>query len=219
MSKAVETAFEKLLGDSTDKERQSLHKVKDALGLQPHDALWMVLFALERYQRLYEQVPARIEDAANASAKSAAQKAQAQINHAVAQLVPTVQEGVKNAAEQAVKQIAIKDSSIAVLFGAIGAGLLFLAGVLMGANIVMRADADIHLIAMYAGSYTLLGTFALLSWAYDFQRTSGSYTGTSLSAVTLGLMGLMLAPVLWYTAAALWAAAVGIFGLIGGLLG
>jgi hypothetical protein len=38
--------------------------VRDALELKSNDALWLVLMALQHYQRQYEQVPARIEDAA-----------------------------------------------------------------------------------------------------------------------------------------------------------
>ena len=41
-----------------------LLKLKDALGLTEHDALWSFLVALDYYQKLYDDVPARITETA-----------------------------------------------------------------------------------------------------------------------------------------------------------
>lgn len=61
----LEDSFAKLLGTQpTDKDRNDLYRVRDALGLKSNDALWLVLMALQHYQSQYEKVPARIEDAA-----------------------------------------------------------------------------------------------------------------------------------------------------------
>jgi len=61
----LDDSFAKLLGTQpTDKDRQDLYRVRDALGLKTNDALWLVLMALQHYQRQYEAFPARIEDAA-----------------------------------------------------------------------------------------------------------------------------------------------------------
>ena len=46
-----------------------LLKLKDALGLTEHDALWSFLVALDYYQKLYEDVPARITETVDASIK------------------------------------------------------------------------------------------------------------------------------------------------------
>ena len=61
----LDDSFAKLLGTQpTDKDRQDLYRVRDALGLESNDALWLVLMALQHYQSQYETFPARIEDAA-----------------------------------------------------------------------------------------------------------------------------------------------------------
>lgn len=57
----VEQSFERLLGrQPSDKEIQSLYRVKSALDIQDNDALWLVLMALESYDALYRKYPAMI---------------------------------------------------------------------------------------------------------------------------------------------------------------
>lgn len=90
----LDDSFAKLLGTQpTDKDRQNLYRVRDALGLKSNDALWLVLMALQHYQSQYEAFPARIEDAArrtmhrfehaaDAQAKAAAESARQQVTDA-----------------------------------------------------------------------------------------------------------------------------------------
>lgn len=57
----VEATFEKLLGrQPSEKEIQSLYRVKNALNMRDNDALWLVLMALESYDTLYRKYPAMI---------------------------------------------------------------------------------------------------------------------------------------------------------------
>jgi hypothetical protein len=57
----IEHAFSKLLGrQPSEREVQSLYRVRDALGLRDNDALWMVLIALESYDSLYRKYPEMI---------------------------------------------------------------------------------------------------------------------------------------------------------------
>jgi len=57
----VEASFEKLLGrQPSEKEIQSLYRVKNALNIRDNDALWLVLMALESYDTLYRKYPAMI---------------------------------------------------------------------------------------------------------------------------------------------------------------
>src|SRR5690242_2788536 len=61
-----EDSFARLLGrQPTDAERQDLFRVRDALGLRGNDALWLVLIALEHYQKLYQQIPQEISKASD----------------------------------------------------------------------------------------------------------------------------------------------------------
>ncbi len=58
----VERTFERLIGrQPSDKEIQSLYRVKGALEIQDNDALWLVLMALESYDTLYRRYPAMID--------------------------------------------------------------------------------------------------------------------------------------------------------------
>ena len=48
------------------RDRETLYRVRDLLGIGPNDALWSVLFALQHYYTLYERFPAMIRAAAEA---------------------------------------------------------------------------------------------------------------------------------------------------------
>lgn len=58
----VERTFERLIGrQPSEKEIQSLYRVKGALEIDDNDALWLVLIALESYDTLYRRYPAIID--------------------------------------------------------------------------------------------------------------------------------------------------------------
>ena len=65
LSEALSAGFERLVGrKASDEQVRRLHEVKDALGLADNDALWLVLVALEHYDTLYRDYPARIAEEA-----------------------------------------------------------------------------------------------------------------------------------------------------------
>ena len=92
----LDDSFAKLLGrQPSDAERQSLYRVRDALGLKNNDALWLVLMALQHYQDQYEKFPQAIAQAAkdtlvnfkvtaDATVKASAEAAKADLAQAVA---------------------------------------------------------------------------------------------------------------------------------------
>ena len=54
----LDDSFAQLLGrQPSDKEKQDLYRVRDALKIKATDAVWLLLMALQYYQRLYEQFP------------------------------------------------------------------------------------------------------------------------------------------------------------------
>ena len=58
-------AYYRLIGSQpTDAQIQELYRVREALGLQPYDSLWMVLIALQYHKDLYAQFPATIAESA-----------------------------------------------------------------------------------------------------------------------------------------------------------
>jgi hypothetical protein len=103
----LDESFAQLLGrQPTDKERQNLYRVRDALKIRPTDALWALLMALEHYQTLYEKVPARIVDAVQTVTKAARETAEAQAKTAQEETKRTLMEAVRHAAVVSAKQAA-----------------------------------------------------------------------------------------------------------------
>ena len=61
----LDDSFAVLLGrQPTDKEKQDLYRVRDALKLKATDAVWLLLMALQHYETLYRRYPALIAEAA-----------------------------------------------------------------------------------------------------------------------------------------------------------
>lgn len=62
----LEDNFTKMLGRApSDAERQTLYRTKDALGIKPNDAIWVILMALGYHQTMYEAMPAKITKTAS----------------------------------------------------------------------------------------------------------------------------------------------------------
>jgi hypothetical protein len=100
----LDDSFALLLGrQATDKEKQDLYRVRDALKLRSTDAVWLLLMALQHYQTLYEQFPARIAAAAHDVTKTARATAEAETKAA--------QEATKKALMAAVHEAAVKSSA------------------------------------------------------------------------------------------------------------
>jgi uncharacterized membrane protein YccC len=119
----LEESFAQLLGrEATDKERQDLYRVRDALKIKATDTVWLLLMALQHYETLYEKVPARIADEVERVTKTARRTAEAQARAA--------QEETKKALMGAVEQAAIasrKDGARAELVkraGWLGGGVV-----------------------------------------------------------------------------------------------
>ena len=63
MSDGLSSSFERLVGRKpSDGQRRHLYEVKEALQIGDNDALWSVLAALEHYEGLYSEHPARIAE-------------------------------------------------------------------------------------------------------------------------------------------------------------
>ena len=136
----LDDSFAKLLGrQPSDTERQQLYKVRDALGLKNNDALWLVLMALQHYDTLYAGIPASIKDAAQKAAGSAAVQAQAEVNKAVAALVPTVEAAVSKAASATVARIRLGNSMWSLWLGMLSLAFMMGLGWVLGAHIYTSA--------------------------------------------------------------------------------
>jgi hypothetical protein len=57
----LEETFAKVVGrPASDAERQRLHRLRDALGVQDNDALWAIVMALELYDSFYRRYPEQL---------------------------------------------------------------------------------------------------------------------------------------------------------------
>jgi hypothetical protein len=103
----LDDSFTALLGRlPTDKEKQALYRVRDALKLKATDAVWLLLMALQHYQTLYESFPARIGEAARDVTKTVRDAALAEAQFAAAQTKKALAEAVREAAVASAKRAA-----------------------------------------------------------------------------------------------------------------
>jgi hypothetical protein len=106
----LDDSFAKLLGQQpSDKQRQELYRVRDALGLQGNDALWLVLMALQYYEHLYEQVPARIAGVATATLQSFQSAARAAAETAASETTREFERAVTAVARRATEHMGGRD--------------------------------------------------------------------------------------------------------------
>lgn len=198
----IDDSFAKLLGKQpSDKERQELYRVRDALGLKNNDALWLVLMALQHYEGLYASIPASIKDAAQKAAAGAAAQAQAEVNKAVAALVPSVEQSVKAGARSALANEAVGKSAVTLALASLITGLIFGAGLLYGARIFAGAESGHLTWADFWGQvgWSLgLGAAApglLLVGVADFAEETHwwQWAALAVALLSLGTMGYRLA--------------------------
>jgi hypothetical protein len=82
----------------TDKDKQDLYHVRDALKIKTTDTVWILLMALQYYQSLYEEFPARIAAAANEVTKGVRAAAEADAKAANAATRRALMDAVHEAA-------------------------------------------------------------------------------------------------------------------------
>jgi hypothetical protein len=76
---AFEAAWQR---KATPEEAERLHRVQSVLGVKDNDAIMILMVALEHYQGLYSEMPARIEDASRTAVREAKETAERLANTA-----------------------------------------------------------------------------------------------------------------------------------------
>jgi hypothetical protein len=133
----VDDAFAKMLDRApTDAEKIRLYKVRDALGLKNNDALWLVLIALDSYERLYEGIPTKISEAANAASNEATTKARANIEGELAKLIPSMRNTLAQAVQDVAANESLGQSYITLALAAIMVSGAFAVGLLYGSDLI-----------------------------------------------------------------------------------
>jgi hypothetical protein len=103
----LETSFAMLLGrQPSDKDRQDLYRVRDALKLKANDAVWLLLMVLQHYETLYSRHPAAIAEAVNEVTKTARETALVQARAAAAETTKALAQTVAEAATASAKRAA-----------------------------------------------------------------------------------------------------------------
>jgi hypothetical protein len=103
----LETSFAILVGrQPSDKDRQELYKVRDALKLKANDALWSVVILLQHYEWLYSRYPAAIAESVKDVTKTVRETALAQARAAAAETTKALAHAVAEAATASAKRAA-----------------------------------------------------------------------------------------------------------------
>jgi hypothetical protein len=124
----LEDNFAKLIGCTpTDKERQNLYRVRDALNAKPTDSMWMVFMALEHYETLYEEIPGKIATSAREVVAGVRSAAEAEAAAARAETAKVLMRAVHEAAVKSTKQAA---GAYLAKWASIGVAIVAVAGAL-----------------------------------------------------------------------------------------
>jgi hypothetical protein len=121
--------YKDLLGrEPTDVELNRLLAIREKLGIRQNDAFFLLIIAMEYYRSWYISIPSKIETACKEASKDAALGAEAEVNKAVARLVPGVTEELKKAVEES--KVGVTMASL--IGGIVCCGLVLAFGLMMG---------------------------------------------------------------------------------------
>jgi len=213
----LESAFEKLLGrQPSEREVESLYRVKNALGIRDNDSLWMVLMALESYDTLYKKYPSMISNQVDNVLSEFRLTASAVADAESKKALSTLANAVSNISDNIAKKTVDTQRLLAMGFFmfcmiTFGALCTFVGYVLGSGNMPFWAKYDSSsspvIIILTAIAQTPAGLIASLaggitSTAIIFRlrnnlRSSGSKATIVASIFLLGLSAALLAPFLY----------------------
>lgn len=160
---SLDDSFTQLLGHQpSDKDRQELYRVRDALKLKATDAVWLLLMALGYYKTLYEQVPERIAKTAKDVTDGVRAAAEAEARAALEQ--------TKRALADAVRQASVKvarDAAGAAIakWVTIAVGLMVAALLLVGWGAAARGRREGTAVGENVANKACGALVAATSWA------------------------------------------------------
>jgi hypothetical protein len=113
MAQLIESSFAAVIGKQpTAAAQQRLYRLKEALGLRDNDALWSILYALEFYQELYEEMPDQITATTHALLTDVRGSSKAIADAAYAEATLRLTDAVKEATIQVSKDVTAKERAI-----------------------------------------------------------------------------------------------------------
>ena len=179
----VESAFAKVIGrEPSEKERERLYRVRDALGLSENDAFWYIVMTLEHYDALYREYPRIIQEEAARTIENSREAFAAAAKLEAARAEQMLAEKVAETSVAIAKKLAEKPIGIDRVTG------MFAAVVLFGS------------ICMAAGYHLAAGEKPF--WATRAVSGSAKVVAVVLGAPAGWMIFLLLLPVAGYTAVA-----------------
>jgi hypothetical protein len=128
--------YKSLLGrDPSEEEMDNLRRIAKAGGFKENDAIWTLFVAMEHYQTLYKEAPARIKDAVEGAIASVKEGSDAHAKEAMAKAHTALAEAVSKAAKEVASKSAGRDyakwltaaiSAAVVALSLVGAGAYYL---------------------------------------------------------------------------------------------
>lgn len=175
----LDESFSTLLGrQPTDKEKQALYRVRDALKLKATDAVWLLLMALQHYETLYGEFPARIA--------VAAQEVTAAVRSTALAEARAAQETTKRALMAAVQEAAVKSSAKAAganlaKWVTVGCGVICFSLLMVGWRAFHQGRETGRAVGEQAAKRECRALAAASSWvntpegrlAYEFSKAGG----------------------------------------------
>ena len=104
---SIEEAFARVVGrPASDRERQRLYRLRDALGLRDNDAFWGIVMALEYYDSFFRQYPAQLAEETRRTIESARRAFAAAAESEAARLQRMLSERVAETSVQMARKLA-----------------------------------------------------------------------------------------------------------------
>ncbi|WP_045221544.1 hypothetical protein [Desulfonatronum thioautotrophicum] len=137
----IREAFKIIHGrELKDTEIQRLITIANIFGFKTNDPMFPIFAGLDIYYGAFSKFPKKISESVQTSASDAtyyaAIKAEAQINMAVAQLVPSVEKAVEKAAEKTIDRVKIMESSVFMLTIIFIISVMTILGIISGSRIL-----------------------------------------------------------------------------------
>lgn len=119
---------------------QRIEAIAHRAGIERTDAMLPILAALDIYHGAFSRLPGnvatRCKSVAEQAAATASTMAQANMNNAVARLVPAFEKQFRESIDAAVKRIQLGSSLLSIFAGLIMLAMFFVAGMLFGSRIL-----------------------------------------------------------------------------------
>lgn len=108
----LDEAYYRLIGcQPSDEQIQELYRIREVLGLQPYDSLWMILMVLQYHKDLYSQFPATIAQSAENILIQFRETADAELKASVESAKKSLSDAVVKSAEKVAAHASKKSAS------------------------------------------------------------------------------------------------------------